>query len=102
MIWHLKHPQATMEHLGYLPGFLSENDARPAREQIDQNYRHGGGWEPFHGFTMLPNGDLAYPGDPPCELLAETRLRDEVIRFYHHSWLAVIQPDGSYEISRVD
>jgi hypothetical protein len=29
-------------------------------------------------------------------------LRDEEIRFYDYSWLAIVQPDGSFEVARVD
>jgi hypothetical protein len=97
MIWVMKHPRAVPEMLGYLPGMLSENDPRPARDQLDDNYE----WRPFEGFTMLPDG-LAYPGDPLMPLLAETMLRDETIRFYDCSWVAIVQPDGSYEMCRMD
>ena len=100
MIWIMKHPQANLEMLGYIPSFLHEDDLRPARKQFDDAYISG--WNPFKGHTMLPNGNLAYPGDPEVRLLAETKLRDEVIRFYDHAWVAIIQPDGSYEISRMD
>lgn len=82
--------------------FLSEHDPRPAAEQIDDNYAHGGGWSPFKGFTVLEDGSIQYPGDPAHPILAETRLRDEIIRFYDSSWLMIMQPDGSYEISRID
>jgi hypothetical protein len=102
MHWFFMHPHMTPDRLGYLPTFLSEDDPRPAYQQIDANYEHGGGWRSFPGFTMLPNGDLSYPGDPPTQLLAETKLRDEVIRFYQRSWVAIIQPDGSYDIARID
>lgn len=101
MIWTLKHPQATTAMLGYIPSFLNENDPRPAREQIDANYRHGGGWSPFKGHTMV-EGALEYPNDPPMVLLAETRLRDEIIRVYDASWVAVVQADGGYEVARLD
>ena len=101
-IWELKHPDVTAEHLGMIPQFLDKDDPRPAREQFDANYRHGGGWCPFAGHKILSNGKLKYPEDPPLELLAETQLRDEVIRFYECSWVAIIQPDGSYEIARMD
>lgn len=102
MLWIMKHPQATLEMLGYIPGFLSEHDPRPAREQLHTGYSHGGGWEPFVGFSMLPNGDMSYPGDPPTQLLAETQLRNETIRFYEHAWVAIVQPDGSFEVARLD
>jgi hypothetical protein len=102
MIWTMKHPQATLDMLGTIPMMLYELDPRPAREQFDEQYKFAGGWDPFPGFTLLPNGNLSFPGDPPTRLLAETKLRDEIIRFYEHSWVAIIQPDGSYEISRMD
>jgi hypothetical protein len=93
--------------LGFIPGYLDDNDPRPAREQLDENYREGGGWHPVMGFTVTPNGELNYPGDPPMPLLAETILHPEtthpeVIRLYLHSWVSIIQMDGSFEIARMD
>lgn len=102
MDWFQVHPKATLEMLGLIPGFLSEDDPRPAREQLHANYSHGGGFTPIPGFTMLPNGDLSYPDDPLLAPLFETKLRDEIIRVYHHSWIAIIQPDGSYVVARLD
>lgn len=98
--WQLKHPRMTLDMLGYIPTFLHSDDPRPAREQIDSTYISG--WQPFKGFTMRSDGNLVYPGDPPMQLLAETRLRNELIRFYQGSWLAIIQLDGSFEIARLD
>jgi hypothetical protein len=107
MIWYMRHPSVTEETLGLIPLMLSDHDPRPAAEQFDMAYGHGGGWRPFVGFTMLPNGNLAYPDDPPAQLLAETTLhadtdRPEVIRFYEHAWVAVIQKDGTFEVCRMD
>ncbi len=102
MIWEMRHPRASIDMLGLIPTFLSEADPRPAREQLDANYRHGGGWIPHPGFAMLPGGALAYPGDPDLPLLAEARLRGEVVRFYECSWVAVVAPDGSFEVARMD
>ena len=99
--FELKHPQATQQMLGYLPSFLSVDDPRSAKEQFNDNYRHGGGWSPYHGHTMLSNG-LRHPGDPVMRLLAEAKLRDETIRFYEGEWVAIVQADGSYEIARMD
>lgn len=100
MIWVAKHPQFRPDMLGYIPTFLNEDDPRPVREQF--NHAYSGGWRPFPGFEMLPNGDMAYPGDPPTELLAETKLRNETIRFYDCAWVAIVQPDGSFEVCRMD
>jgi len=32
-----------MEVVGFIPQFLDKNDSRPAVEQIDTAYQHGGG-----------------------------------------------------------
>lgn len=106
MIWIAKRPRMKPEMLGFIPSFLSDDDPRPAREQINERYQHGGGWRPFQGFIMIPDG-LLYKGDPMMRLLYETVLhstsdKPEVIRFYQHDWLAIVQRDGSYEIARLD
>lgn len=90
----------TMEHLGLIPLFLSLNDPRPAREQFNEWYVAG--WTPFKGFTLQPNNILTYPGDPLTMPLAEAKLRDELIVFYEHAWVAIIQPDRSFEVCRMD
>lgn len=102
MIWKLFHRGMTLEHLGLIPLMLNEDDPAPAAVQLDKGYRHGGGWDPFEGFTLEPNNSLTYPGDPPLRPLAEARLRDELIVFYDCSWVAVIQPDRSFQVSRMD
>jgi hypothetical protein len=112
MVWSVLQPgirrNTMMDLLGFIPSFLNEDDPRPAREQLDEGYGFAGGWCPFAGFTMLPNGNLSFrsepgePDDPETLPLAETKLRDETIRVYEHAWVAVIQPDGSYEIARMD
>jgi hypothetical protein len=89
--------------LGYLPFFLSEEDPRSAAAQLDENYAHGGGWHPQDGFTFDPvSWVIRYPGDPPHRPLAIARLRDELLLFYPYEYLAIVQPDGSFEIARVN
>jgi hypothetical protein len=100
MQWEAKHPRANMGALGFIPSFLSEADQRPAAEQLHEAYQ--GGWAPFKGFEMLPDGSISYPGDPALPVLFEVKLRDETIRVYPYAWVAVIQPDGSFEIARMD
>lgn len=97
----LLHPRMTQEHLGLIPHFLSLDDERPAAQQIDANYEWGG-WSPFEGFKMSPDGRLSYRGDPDLIPLASARLRDEEIFFYPHAWVAIRQPNGSFEVSRID
>jgi hypothetical protein len=102
MKWEFLHSAMTMDHLGLIPDMLSEYDERPAKEQLDTGYMHGGGWRPFKGFKMRKDKALIYPNDPPMMPLALTNLRNEVIIFYQHSWVAIVQLDGSFEVCRMD
>jgi hypothetical protein len=100
--FRLIHPLANRDHLGYIPEFLSEYDPRPAKEQIDANYKHGGGWHSMTGFKMDKNHVLKYPDDPPMFPIAEAHLRDELIFIYSHAWVAIVQKDGSFDVARID
>lgn len=100
--WEMLHPAMSYDNLGYLPQFLSIEDERSAKEQLHDNYAHGGGWFPFKGFKMIEGNALKYPGDPAYHPLAKTTLRDETIFFYPHAWVAIVQKDGSYEVARMD
>ena len=97
MIWYLKHPQATVESLGLLPAFFHEMDPRSAKDQLTSNY----GWNSIQGFSLV-NDQLHYPEDPPLYLLAESKLREERLLLFEYEWLAIVQADGSFEVSRVD
>jgi hypothetical protein len=95
-----RHPNAKFDHFGYIPIFLSEDDPRPAREQFNERYVSG--WRPYQGFKLNKDETLSYPGDPSRRPIAELRFRNERIVLYEHSWVAVIQPDGSWEVCRMD
>lgn len=102
-LWTPLHTLATSEHLGYIPQMLDLADPRPAREQFDSNYAHGGGWVPMPGWTYDPaNQTIKYPGDPALRPIARTALRDEQILLYPSAWVAIVQPDGRAEIARMD
>jgi hypothetical protein len=98
----MRHPRATWDHIGMIPYWLSADDPRPAAEQLDGNYGHGGGWRPFEGFRLLDDDSLKYPGDPPLRPIAEMKLRRELILIYQHAWVAIIQPDRTFEACRMD
>jgi hypothetical protein len=103
IVWELLHPKMTPEHLGLIPGWITDKDPDPAWKQIDKNYQHGGGWRHgTMGFTFRGDNTLEYPGDPPLHPLAETWLRDELILFYDHAIIAIVQPDRSFEVARID
>lgn len=98
MIWVTLVPGV---NLGYLPGFIVESDPRPCREQIAERYVYGG-WRPQNGYTIKDGSTLHYPGDPPIHALAVSVLRDETLILFQHDLLAIIQRDGSFEVSRID
>jgi len=99
--WKLLHPRMTMEHLGFIPAWLRDDNPKSAKQQLHEGYPFGG-FQPFQGFRLLENNALVYPGDPPQQPLAEASLRDELIVFYPSSWVAVIQKDRSFEVARFD
>lgn len=96
------HRDAVADHHGVIPYFLNVEDPRPAAEQFDANYGHGGGWRPMSKWLMKPDGVINYPGDPDLPVLFEGQLRDETIRIYDCGWVSITQPDGSFEVSRMD
>jgi hypothetical protein len=92
----------SLDIIGPLPMWLDEADPRPAREQLDEHYQHGGGWQPFEGFKLQRNHRIKYPGDPAMAPLAMMKFRDELIVWYPHAWVMILQKDGSHEICRMD
>ena len=90
-------------HLGFIPQWLMEEDPRPAKIQLDEKYRYGGGWQPFSGFKMNPKTyGLTYPDDPEMHPFAAIFFREEIILMYPHSWVAILQPDETFEVCRMD
>jgi hypothetical protein len=86
MMFLPRHPDATLEHMGFIPSFLDDADPRL----------------PADRFSMLDGDCLKFPGDPLLAPICELRMRDERIVLYPASVVAIIQPDGSFEVSRLD
>ena len=87
--------------LGLLPWFADESDPRPAAQQFGAKYQ--GGWHPLPGFAFhTVSRKLKYPGDPPMNPVAEAKLRDETILLYPGDWVLILQPNGDFEVSRMD
>jgi len=98
-----RHPDR--DALGLIPNFLSLDDPGTVAEQLNRNYAHGGGWSPFgkSQWQMDPNTfTLKYPGDPAMLPIASTTLRDERVFVYPHAFVAIVQKDGTFEVSRLD
>ena len=76
--------------LGFLPMIFNDEDPRPAREQANDRYAHGGGWRPQDGFKMqVRDHSIKYPGDPRLYV-------------YDYGYVAVVQMNGKFEVARMD
>lgn len=88
--------------LGHIPSMLNDNNPKSAREQLDENYAHGGGWQPIKGFKRRENYAIKFPGDPVMVPLAAIKMRDEVIVLYRYGVVAIFQKEGTFEVARMD
>lgn len=103
MIWtSLSDDIDLLDAIGFLPEIFLDQDPRPAVEQAADRYAHGGGWRPQDGWELHPDGVAVYPGDPPQQVLAMATLRNEVLLVFRYGYVAIVQPDGSFEMSRMD
>lgn len=102
MKWEFLHLKAH-QLVGYIPDFVDDRNPASAAEQFNHNYNHGGGWRPFQGFTFNPERlTIKYPGDPALKAIARAKLREETILVFEDAWVLILQPDGTFEISRMD
>ena len=103
---------SNLEAAGRLPLIFYDADPKRAKEQIISRYAHGGGWHPFEGFTLhsekcLGGALLTYPDDPDTREISRTTLHEgkkneELLILFEHSWIAVVQSNGEYKITRMD
>lgn len=61
MVWKFLNPEMTVEQLGYIPLFFAADDPRPAAEQLNERYAHGGGWRPRPPGHWLANSGVPVP-----------------------------------------
>ena len=105
MIWtvqHTKNEKVIKNAIGFIPSMLREDNPKSAVEQLHEGYAHGGGWRKMDGWTLNSDNSIFYPGDPSLVPFTWAKLRDELILVYPHAWVAVVQPDRSFEIARMD
>lgn len=92
--------------LGIIPMFLDPTDTRSMKDQIAERYI--GGWHPMDGWSVKNSGVpfeavATYPEDPPYREAGRIMMGEEtLILFEPGSFAAIIQPDGSFEVSRCD
>lgn len=93
-----------IEHIvGDIPTFGYEADERPLKEQFNERYSFGGGWRPFEGFVFdKETKSLTYPGDPTYYPMARGSFRNQFVYVYQYGWVAIVEEDGSFEVSRMD
>ncbi len=104
------HNGCTREHLGFIPEILADaDDGISARDRINGNYAHGGGWSPFGSTNWKrtidtePNMELIYDGDERYKILATITLdTGETCRFFECQWMMLEVIGGGFEISRMD
>lgn len=81
----------TIEHVGMIPTFLNILDRRPAVDQINEGYAHGGGWRPLSGYKMdFKNFSLTFAGDTRKSPIAIIPLNDELVLVYEYGYVAII------------
>jgi hypothetical protein len=97
------NPFDALHYVGIIPDMLDPSDPRPVKEQLNEGYAHGGGWHAtVVDFKLGEDDSLHYEGDPTLLPVVEIRVRHERILIYQHAWVAIIQPDRSYEVCRMD
>lgn len=94
-----------LDAIGFLPEIIRADDHRPVREQIASRYAHGGGYSPFGEgkWKLDPTTHvLTYPGDESFAPLASAQIGEETIYVYASAIVAIVQPDGSFAVTRMD
>lgn len=101
IVWTFHHESAFVYHLGYLGRGLRPN-AKVAG-QINAAYPFGG-WKPFGNgqWKLHDDNRLEYPKDEPMEPIASAKVGEELVCIYRSDWWAIIQPDRSFEVCRLD
>lgn len=88
---------------GFLPEILDPNDPRPVADQLNEFYAHGGGYRPMEKWSFDPvTWVLTYPEDPPMRPLAMTWINRQCVILYPSSFLVILEPDGTFAVTRVD
>ncbi len=91
------------EIVGDIKYFGDASNPEPLNAQIDRMYSFGGGWSPFKGFVLnKETKSLTYPDDPELMPLAFAKFRNQEVYIYNHSWVSIVEEDGSFEVSRID
>lgn len=104
-VWKSFNPNVLFE-IGDIPSFISKDDPRPLKEQINENY--SGGWKPEKSGKfeielltdrpiLIDDNNVHYP------FVALTKIRNETFVIFKNSFCAIMKtPDMTFEVSRLD
>lgn len=103
--WGLVHPHANCDMVGYIPSFIDNSSDVPLIEQINAEYISG--WhksdQPWKR-DLKSNTMWACDEDQPFRMIARYHHKPtgEYLEFYESSFTAVVKPDGTFEVARLD
>lgn len=103
-VWVAHHRRADI-YLGLIPSLISNAFPGKVKDQINENYAHGGGYSAFgHSQWVFDplTMTLSFPGDPVFTPKASALIGDERVIVYEAGVVAILQPDGSFEVTRMD
>ena len=91
---------------GFVPGWVAQYAITDTditlQDWFNEVYSHGGGWMPFSGFTLNDDNSLSYSGDPDQHPRYTMQVGEQTVCMYDGAWVCIINPDRSFEISRMD
>lgn len=98
------HPRATMAHWGEIPYWLSDDNLKPAKQQLHEGYRFGG-WQSMKrdSIKMLSGDRYSYPGDPVQSPISEIQMNSgERVLLYDNAIVVVFDKNGDWDMCRMD
>lgn len=103
--WELVHPRADIDMLGYVPLFITRTSDVPLKKQFDAEYVSG--WKTSASKWVRDterNTLQGHPEDPPFPMIARYQHKPtgELLEFYTSCFTAIVQPDGTFEVARLD
>lgn len=108
-LWTLYDHRFGREVLGLLPALISNEYFGNVAEQLERNYAHGGGYrdltklEPDKWVFNKRKKTLRHRAERSTfKPIASTQIKDEQVYFYQYALLAIVKPDGSFAVTRVD
>ncbi len=99
---------ATIDHLGLIPSFLHADEDRPATEQFNDAYQHGGGWRPSGSKFRIDQdkmelASITYPEDDQWPLLGVCIVGDKGVYVFQDGWVAITDMEENIlEVCRMD